>query len=324
MDDLGPGETRFKPDIKKPPAPRSYKDLPRNLRADVMRQLSAKLPTNALGLPEYIYRTDLIPGTLFGDEIGPDERVGILEAASVSLDYLEGYPSMPNGTAFWAKLDFEPLQEYQLFMEYLGVIRQEDDSGRLSSPVRTFEAVSRRTGRSEMELKDLAFLYYWQARVKAHDQFMVASFQKQREQRILLTEDSHFRKAKSMMLKLEAQLDGVLGDEDAMMDVKPERLLDMMERMMKMQRISLGLPANGGSTLKDEGPKHASLTRQIQEIAKNAGEESQVSDEGANVIDAMLLDPENLEQLQALIVRGTMNANAITPEQMMQGPGDDS
>jgi hypothetical protein len=271
-------------------------------RVDVLRRLTDELSLNELGLPNYIYRSDLIPQTLFDPDVTEEERLNILQSASFDLDYSEGYPCQQDGTPLWSQLAFEPTNAYTVFLEYLGATRREDEEGRLVSPVRTFFNTSKVLAIPEAKLRDLSYLYYWPARAKAYDLFMIANFQKQRETRALFVEDDHFLKARRWMKKAEARLEDIFADDDLLFDMKPKEVFNMFKELMVLQRISAGLPANGPAE-GYQGVQGAGLQRAIQTIAKQVGEESRVQDSQKRSIADMLDDPESIAALQDLIIK---------------------
>ncbi len=118
--------------------------------AEVARTAQERVPTNVYGLPLGIYRSDLmapsqvVRGQLLPEDLPEppepepgvrgrasarhiyhngkpvlvlDERV--LRQAYVELNYDEGYPQLPLGTAFWDRLPWEPHEAYVAFEAYL-------------------------------------------------------------------------------------------------------------------------------------------------------------------------------------------------------------
>lgn len=271
-------------------------------RVDVLRRLTEELSLNELGLPNYIYRSDLIPSTLFDSDVSEEERLDVLQAASFDLDYTEGYPCQQDGTPLWSQLAFEPTKAYTVFLEYLGAVRREDSEGRLVSPVRTFFNTSKVLNIPEAQLRDLSYMYYWPARAKAYDLFMLANFQKQRETRALFIEDEHYRIARTWMKKAETRLSEIFDDEDLLFDMKPKEVFNMLKELMVIQRISAGLPANGPADGMAGAPG-AGLQKAIRTIAEQAGEEAKVQDSQKRTVQDMLEDPASIAMLQDLIIR---------------------
>ena len=131
-------------------------DRSQEQQIQAVRDLTAILPKNDMGLPVGIYRTDLLPfhsyippkkqnssgnGNLItiGTDVQPvsdpmpapeqngdiEERrvagfpIRQLEQAFVWLQYDEGFPALQDGRPFWDRLDFEPNEAYQAFQRYL-------------------------------------------------------------------------------------------------------------------------------------------------------------------------------------------------------------
>ncbi len=117
-------------------------------KAALVRHLAAKVARNQYGLPEGIYRPDLLPDPLFpqhsleepvapGSKEGatngelvpshslqveppvPTNEVSDLDVAYVPLAYVEGFPTLPEGLPFWHQLDWEPVAAYEVFQSYL-------------------------------------------------------------------------------------------------------------------------------------------------------------------------------------------------------------
>jgi len=277
-------------------------DVLRNTRTDVMRRLMDTLPLNDLGLPNYIYRSDMIPTDLFDSSYTEEDRFNIINSATYNLDYAEGYPSQIDGTTFWAKLNFEPPQAYTVFLQYLGVVLKSDLEGCIEAPVRTLTVTSKITNLPEYKLREMSYLYYWPVRAKAHDLFMVANFQKQREMRALSIEDDHYRKSVRWIKKAEDRLQTIFEDEDLLYDMKPKEVFNMLKELMTLQRISAGLPASGPSQDTVQAP-NASLATLMRAIAAQAGEVAKVASDSDEQIAKLFENPEMLMQLQAMVIK---------------------
>lgn len=307
----GPEEQSFNPIAlakKKAIADKARAGVVQNLPATLpaaMKQLHSKLQTNDIGLPIYIYRTDMVPSNLFTSAVSDEERLEIMETSSVALDYSEGYPTQANGMAFWAKLDFETREAFQAFDEYRMLTAAKNEEGQHIAPVRTLSALSQAINVPVDQLRNWSYMYYWTFRAKAYDMFMVASYQKQREHRAMVAEDNHYRKAGNWISKLEKIAEEMLADDDWIAEMKPKEVLDLIERFVKLQRISVGLPANGVTGLdKSEAPKNASLEIAIRQVAKAAGEQARAgSDDEEATVATLLENPEDLNALQELIIR---------------------
>lgn len=292
------------------PFPKGVKikeDLPNgifNQRVETMRRLIDQMPLNDLGLPRYIFRTDLIPPDLYNDEVyTANERYECINAATIDLDYFDGIPSQSDGTAFWSRLFFEPADAYKAFIEYLGVVTREDDTGNLVAPLRTFTATATYTKIPENKLREYAFLYYWHHRVKAHDLFMVANFQRSKQTRAILLEDSHYKKASKLLVKMEQVMEQILGDEDRLFDLEPKDAMKMLMQLYEMQRISVGLPAHGPAQQQEQVAPGSSLEVTMRRIAQKAGEVADDKLGEEDSVESMLNDPASLNILQELIIK---------------------
>jgi len=291
-------------------------------RAEVMAKLMRDLPLNELGLPDYLYRTDLVPPTLFDDDLSDGDRLSILDAATYQMDYSEGYPCQLDGTPLWSQMSFEPTASYAVFLKYVGVVRAEDSDGILSSPIRTLSSIAALTGIKEGRLRELSYLYYWPLRAKAHDLFMLANFQKQRERRALFIEDDHYRKATRWIKKAEARLEEIFADEDLLYDMKPKEVFNMLKELMVIQRVSTGLPANGPA--EGAAPQNANLETLLRSLAKSSGEVAKVADTQASMMDAFLDDPEKLAALQQMIIEAGSGDTKPKRHQGMISPVEDA
>ena len=291
-------------------------------RVVVMSKLMSDLPLNELGLPNYLYRTDLVPPTLFDDDINEGERFSILNAATYGLDYSEGYPCQMDGTPMWSQMIFEPTASYSLFLKYIGAVTAEDSDGILTSPIRTLSALATLTGLKEVRLRELSYLYYWPLRAKAHDLFMLANFQKQRERRALFIEDDHYRKASKWIKKAEKRLEEIFEDEDLLYDMKPKEVFNMLKELMTIQRVSVGLPANGPAD-GVAGTQNANLDTLLKVLAKSSGEVARVADNQGALLDAFLDDPEKLASLQQMIIDAGSGDTKPKRHQGLQDPPTD-
>ena len=275
---------------------------PVNLRAETMKKIVNNLPLNDLGLPIFIYRSDMIPPDFFDDYGDERDRMRLLDVAAIHLDYMNGSPNLTNGLPIWSQLPFEGIQEFQLFLRYLGTVMLNQDSGNIVAPLRTLEAMANESGQSAEYLRELSVSYYWSYRARAHDLFMVASYHKQRETRAIFVENDQFAKTSKWLKRLEEKFEAMMEDEDIIYDIEPKKLFDMFMEMMKHQRVSVGLPANG-RTSEDSGPRNASMEVLMQDIAAKAGEKGRQTEEDDNLIDNLLENPAMLEQLQELIIQ---------------------
>lgn len=286
-----------------PPSPQALVSLQIHPRAEVIKYLAQNTSTNHYGLPEYIFRSDLLPHDFFSlDSSGQNSAQ---EAALLELDYSQGYATLPNGETFWNQMPHESAEDFRCFHHFLGMPRQSRGNEHApSAPVRQLNLLKPITGKSSVELLSLSYQYYWPERARAYDLFMVASHQKQKELRTQNIEDKHFERAQRFVEYAETYLEEVFADPEAA-ELTPKEAFDMMHKMMMMQRLSVGLSPNGAHAGKDENktPANASLEVIMRTIAKNAGIESADQKSTQALTQELFKDPDNLYKAQELIIR---------------------
>jgi len=282
-----------------PPNDNAVTVIPITEKASIVKYLTSTIPLNDYGLPEYIYRSDFLPLTL--DDLDPQEKGDALEAALTELDYSQGYPTLNNGEPFWGRLDCEPSQAYNTFLLYLELPRPSQES-KVYAPVRQLHILSETAATPTEELLSLSHLFYWPQRARAYDLFIAASHNKQKEQRLMNIEDSHYNKAEHYIQYATQFLDKVFQDPDGG-GLKPKDAIDLLKLMLSVQRISVGAStgANAGKQ-SHTTPAHASLEVTLKTIAAAAGETSRQANAG-DLTKQLLEDPEMLAQAQELIIK---------------------
>lgn len=279
--------------------------------------LNEHIPMNDLGMPIHFYRPDLLDFTLVQRTLvvnseraleKPVERSGPqpphysppvggrssgmgfqelqqhLDSAISHLSYHEGYPTTQEGTPFWNQLTCESSADYAAFQTYLELGGARKISDIISYPLDY--------------LRELFHTYCWAARVKSFDLYRVVNAKKLKLQRILGVEDSHFTKSERMLKRVADAIDAIPAETLESMD--PDKLLNMFEKLVKVQRVSVGLPANGGNVDEDAG-KAAPTTVQItQKIVQNAPETAKKQEDD---IDILRNSPDSIEQVQDLLIQ---------------------
>ena len=273
-------------------------------RAEQLKELSRAISRNEYGLPEYILRGDLLPLPEQYDDLEQTEQHNAQMAATLELDYSQGFAALPSGDALWTQLPHEPHDEYRAFQHFVNMPRNTDNANLPSAPVRQLNLLKTVTGKSSAELLSMAYLYYWPERARAYDLFMVASHVKQKELRTQSIEDKHFERAQKFIQYAEDFLEGVFQDPEHF-ELTPKEAFDMMFKMMQAQRLAVGLSPNGAHAGKDENktPQNAALEVIMRTIAKNAGISDTNSGNQAAMTQQLLSDPRALEQAQELIIR---------------------
>lgn len=261
--------------------------------------LSEGVPINEYGLPEFLYRADLVPSNL--NELSDDERERVLHSATIELSYREGYPTLADGRPFWARMEFEPQELYDAFDIYLNMASKYG--------VRGIEALTREPGINlSMQRLSEAFAYfYWAPRCKAFDLFRVAAYQKVRESRIMQTNDRHFLETERLLTSLKVYFTTLdeNGNPTWLDDLTPGVAVTCLEKLVKLQRIALDLPAHGSST-PPEGtlPPNAHLEVVMRTLAQRAdGDLAESRSRVTTDIDMLLDNPEAARLAQELIIK---------------------
>src|SRR6266404_2366557 len=265
-------------------------------RADLMAILAVNLPLNEMGLPKIVYRADLLDWRLFcgASPSGSDvtERYKTLQQyldmATLWLSYTEGFPTLPTGEPLWAKLPFEDAEHYQAFTDYCVI-----------PGARQLAKLTR------YPLDQLTAWYhedYWGIRVKCYDMLNAIHAAKIREQRMLACEDDHYIQAEHMLNKMKEKLSEVNWDN---LVEDPKQFVEVMEKIVKLQRVSLGLSSMGNADGKREvSAESLEVTMRriaqpnIVEVGGKAG-----GKDGSIDVKALLRNPEALASAQELIIR---------------------
>lgn len=278
-------------------------------RIDSFRMLTQKTPTNDYGLPIYVLRADLIPDGIFDmDDI---DRAQFVAAAGINIIYDEGFPTFDNGDALWSRMEFESDEAFALFKKYL-------DQAEKNGARRLEELAFEQTGTSadiaihfdtyRKRLKEYFVYYNWAVRAKAFDMFRVAAYHKLREHRILSTTDKHFLEAEKI-LGLVVGYFGELSEETGkpkwLDELTPKVALDMLDKLTKLQRVSIGLSAHGLSAGEaTDTPKNADVEVVLRQIASGARDPNARANEAKGMgLEALLQNPELAGMAQELIIR---------------------
>ncbi len=272
-------------------------------RGDLFRQLNLGLPLNQYNLPDFIYRVDMIPLN-YGD-YPADQKVQFMNAAALEVTFEHGYPALFESKPFWEKLPSEPEDAFNAFMIYLEL----PEKTAHDNPVRMLPMIAELTKIPLEDIVAYSHMYYWHWRGRAYDLFIIACHRKQRELRLMSVEGQHFKMAekflKRMETVIEAKFNQMESEEGAMDEIKLKDAVDSMQKLVQIQRISVGLSANGVTQF--EGPKHASSGDLMQHIAAESGKQEESSQRSPEM-DRLLESPEDLARVQDLITRLHVNS----------------
>lgn len=278
-------------------------------KSQLLEQLARTIPRNEYDLPEFVYRADLLDHTWVQEQLvklrnghevasgtattsilspaqGAVPSAGDIQAhldnAVVRLEYLEGFPVMPNGRPLWNQLDWETADDYNMFLQYL----------ELGAERAVHKLIA-----WDLDIVRTAFhLYYWNERVRSFDLYRIANATKLRLHRMLETEDSHYKTAAKLLGKVEQVLDQF--DADQIKEVGFEKLIKVFGDLGKIQRISAGLPANGPMA-EGEGVQAPTTSVIIQQIAQNAPQKAEEHDDNMDILQD---SPQTLELAQQFII----------------------
>jgi len=282
---------------------------------ETIRKLTEQLPLNDLGLPEGIYRPDLLPDQAESEsesessaesesrELTVIEGLPSIQECSIAyipLSYVEGFPSLPDGRPLWSRLDFEPAEAYVALQAYLQ--QGHDEARQLFLLLDTLNSANldvksetplgtQTTGTAgtagtagthiytATELQDYFHLYYWGPRARAYDLFRGAHNRHVRQERALVVEDSHFMVAGRLLDVCEA----CLAKEDFFDNISAQGIAALVKVAAQLQRISVGLPAlgpNGARTSKLGPPMHT-LMDNTRDLARSPDEDAEAGLETA-------------------------------------------
>lgn len=248
-------------------------------------ELSKSIPNNEFGLPIFFYRSDLIPHS----ETQIEQST--LDNAAVKLSYIEGYPTLPEGQAFWGQLLWEPANLHLLFQRFV-------DMGYIHG-IRQLDLLAREEKVDLQLLRAAHGEYYWTARARAHDLFVAAAEQKKREHRIRTAENSAFLQSTKMYEQIIKKFD----DPAWIEGLEPMEALEALETIIKLQRQALGLSSNARSAAGTDPNRAASTEFIMRTLTKNVGLSDRSAGAMQEQLDILLSDPEAGMQAQELILR---------------------
>ena len=273
-------------------------------RADLIKALTQRLPLNEYNLPRFIYRSDLLDWRLFYNDPTVSNNSAestasrlhdmeeALQAATIRLSYDQGFPALPNGVALWARLSYEPEEHYAAFTEYCTMAGARNLAKLLQAPLDTI---------LHWYNED-----YWAIRVKCYDMMSVIHAAKVREQRILACVDNHYLRAERVLKKLD-DISSEVAWESLAND--PEKFVNVMDKVIKLQRQVLGIMANNGSGSSQQAQLSSQTHTESVEFAMkklvNPSELKLRKDNEGFDIRKLLQDPDSLASAQDLVIRMT-------------------
>lgn len=261
-------------------------------KADAIFVTSKQLPMNQFGFPLFYYRSDLFPHDL--STLTQTD----LDVASIELHYNDGFPTSETGTPWWEQLPHEPFTDFLLFKRFL---EQAETTG-----IRQLHLLAAEQQKEQDYCLQRAREYYWSLRSKAYDLFVVAADQKRREMRIRRAEGRHYQIAEDLMGSLLAKFD----DPEWIGQLSTAEALDYLDKLIKIQRVSLGLSGSNASTLPKDAQPGVSIELLMRNLSKNALPAQESADDFKGQLDMLLNDPESGALAQELILKVTSGKSA--------------
>lgn len=248
--------------------------------------LSRGIPQNEFGLPLYFIRSDMLPSSIYTKGTVTQDDV---DASTEDVYYHEGFPTLSDGRIFWGQLPHEPHTNYQLFKAWL-------DLGEIEG-IRLQEDLARA---QHVELSTVSNAYkefYWSARARAYDLFIVAAEQKKREHRIRRAENKHFQESDSLLSTLLDKF----ADPEWIDSLSAKEAIDVFETLVKIQRQSLGLNQNTGSPTNSKMAPGSSAEVIFRQIAQQTAQEG--TGDTINQLQELLGNRDSAMLAQELILR---------------------
>lgn len=285
--------------------------LPQNAtHGDAIQHFAISIPKNEYGLPLYIIRSDLL-------DWGRIDALGYatqdqLDLATEMLDYTDGYPVQKSGSPIWGQLTYEPFDGFKLFQSYLELV--ETEGIRLHDTLATEQNVPLKN------IREMAKEYYWSLRARAYDLFVVAAEAKRREARIRRTESEHFTVAGGIINKVIQRINE---EPELIKGMDAAELIDVFEKMAKVQRMSLGLVGQNASTNTPLNSPGGTVEFILRSLTQNSGLSNEAGQNMQDQLRAFMGDEATALQIQELIVRATTDNAVHDSRKALPPPGGD-
>lgn len=281
-------------DFKQVANPTNTIILPLNsTHGEAIQHLSNTIPTNEYGLPLYYIRSDMVDWTSI-DSYGYLDY-DQLEVACEALQYTDGFPTLRSGSPFWSPLAHEPYDAHILFKQFLAL---DEITG-----IRLLDDLSTQENVPLDHVRELSLEYFWSARARSYDLFIVAAEAKRREVRTRKTEDSHFTLAGGI---LEKVVNRINNNPDLIEKMDAKDLFDLFEQMVKVQRLSLGLTGAQASTNNNMPMNPGSSVEFIlRRLTKDVGLSGDAQGNIQERLKLLMSDEGTAMMAQELVIRAT-------------------
>lgn len=301
-------------------------------RAMTLAAAARFIPCTAEGLPAGFYRADLVADDL---PAAAARLPSATEAAFVPLNYQEGFPALPDGRPFWNKLDYEPPAAFAAFELYVALAA---NGPRYVAALLQSPELQRLYGDSLTSplLQEMHTLYYWKERARAADLYQEATNRHIRTRRAQNMQDYHFTQSDTLLRKVMDQLN----TEETFDAMKhdPQVLLSAMEKLVKIQRVSVGLPSAAplpAATQETPFSFEMVMRQMIQQeanLARTEGtnslnttidQDGRVVSSTDNLLRGALHSPDTSKLMQELIIKMSIKngatkqprwANSVNPD----------
>lgn len=233
--------------------------------------------------------------------------------SDLSFEY--GYPTLHDGRPFWYKLDFEPSFCYGAFQVFLDQSSGPREISDLAQNAELLQLATQIKGDSEtvssaelaQQLTEYYHLYLWRPRSKAYDIYKEAAYRHQKLRRQISTEDDHYALASGLLAQLKEK---ILQTPEFFENLSARNAIDLLGKLVAIQRISTGLPAAGPLANK-EAAEDTSFEMILRSIAQKAGVAGATYDQNGQpigsrgVLNEVLQDKAATDMLQEVIIRVT-------------------
>ena len=259
-----------------------------NSKTELICALTQGLPKNELHLPLVIYRPDVLDHAMFNDikDDKYEQLLTFLNAAAIPINYYEGFPALPDGQPIWARFEFESPEDHDQFEKYLNL------PGARQLPLLTEITAGRAT--------ELFHTYYWSIRAQSSDAFAVAHYQRQREQRILKTDDKHFLEAEKLLDRLTKMASSVEWD---LLKAEPDKFVKTLALVTELQRKALGMSNFGKNENSGTGAAQSIEVTMRKVTATTDVPTVDITEEDDIDLRSILNNAPDVQTLQELVLR---------------------
>lgn len=222
--------------------------------------LQSLIPNNQEGFPT----SYVIP-----DAISPDLDVPDLNAVSQTIDYINTTPIV-SGVPFWERLDCEPMDYYRMFKAYRDTNQ------------RSLKQISKNSNLSPSIIHGISQMYHWQIRVQAFDSFAAQTLEAERTIAIAKMENKH-KTAADTLFQIVLKEIQKWQDQGLLVTVSLKELTDLLDKAVRLERLSLGVPPDAPITSKDVEPIRNTINFNLKQNNINTSTPTTILSPDANI-----------------------------------------